>query len=335
MNAPINEITNDVEAHQAFVAKLNASVDFDAMSEEELWHHERRLGIGGSDVAAILGCSKWDTPLDIYNQKRGYVPPKDLSNNERVYFGNVLEDVVAKEYARRYDCKVQRRNQPVVHPDLPWMRANLDRVVVGEKKVLECKTADAFTKKHNWGEEDSNDIPDNYFLQCTHYLICTGYEQADLAVLIGGNEFRRYTIDYDSVFAAMVIERLRDFWVNHVLADVPPEPISLDEINQSYSQSSDAQVMATDEVSTALETRRELNDQKAIIEERLKEQDTIIKGFMGANDTLIDQLGRPLATWKTSKPSRRFNSTEFKKVHPDLYSEFTTESAGSRRFLVK
>ncbi|MGB2220859.1 YqaJ viral recombinase family protein [Neptunomonas sp.] len=337
MNAPMMPSIpqGDITAHNDYINDLNKSLDPRSMTGEQLWHHERRLGIGGSDVAAILGISRWATPLDIFNQKRGYVEPADLSTNERVHFGNVLEDVVAQEYARRFNCKVQRRNNPIVHDDLPWMRANLDRVVVGQKKVLECKTADAFTVKFNWGESGTDEVPDQYLVQCMHYLICTGWEEADLAVLIGGNRFERYCIQFDPELVAILLERVRDFWINYVLADVPPPPTTLDEINQAYPNDDGEKTIATIEVAEAINERKELDEQKGLIESRIKAQDEIIKGYMGTKNTLVDHLGQPLATWKTAKPSRRFNTSGFQKVHPDLYSEFTQEGKTSRRFLIK
>ncbi|WP_368506696.1 YqaJ viral recombinase family protein, partial [Staphylococcus pasteuri_A] len=87
MNAPMMPSIpqGDITAHNDYINDLNQSLDPRSMTGEQLWHHERRLGIGGSDVAAILGISRWATPLDIFNQKRGYVEPADLSTNERVH----------------------------------------------------------------------------------------------------------------------------------------------------------------------------------------------------------------------------------------------------------
>lgn len=37
----------------------------------EAWLDRRRAGIGGSDVAALLGLSRWKTPLDVFLDKAG------------------------------------------------------------------------------------------------------------------------------------------------------------------------------------------------------------------------------------------------------------------------
>ncbi|MGQ7158114.1 YqaJ viral recombinase family protein, partial [Escherichia coli] len=69
------------------------------------------------------------------------------------YFGNVLEEVVAKEFAKRTDLKVQRSKAILQHPEYPWMLANVDRLIVGEKIGLECKTASEYLKKE-WEDEE-------------------------------------------------------------------------------------------------------------------------------------------------------------------------------------
>ena len=67
--------------------------------------------------------------------------------SESAYFGNVLEEVVAQEFAKRTRLKVQRRNAILQHPEYPWMLANVDRLIVGERIGLECKTASEYLKK--------------------------------------------------------------------------------------------------------------------------------------------------------------------------------------------
>ena len=102
----------------------------------------RKAGIGGSDAAAIMGLSPWKTATEVYLEKRGEIAPENIDDKEVVIFGNLLEDVVAGEYARRNNVKVERRNDMFKHAKHPFMLANIDRKVVGVKKGLECKTGD-------------------------------------------------------------------------------------------------------------------------------------------------------------------------------------------------
>jgi putative phage-type endonuclease len=196
----------------------------------------RKAGIGGSDVASIVGISPWKSKHQLYLEKRGEIE-EEVLDSEIIHFGNVLEDVVAQEYARRNDVKVQRRNDMIKHEKYPWMLANIDRKVVGRKKGLECKTADKFTRG-KWGEDGSDDVPDHYRTQSEHYMIVTGLPEWDLAVLIGGNEYRQYHLQQDKELSEMIIEQEAIFW-DAVKKGIPPlmdydHPGTLDLLKRVY-----------------------------------------------------------------------------------------------------
>ena len=118
---------------------------------------DRRTFIGGSDAPVILGVSKWKTPFRLWQEKVGLIAPDDLSDNERVHFGTVLEDIVAREFAERTGKKVRRVNDRIQKKDEPFLVAQIDRRVVGGG-ILECKTTDAAMIRE-WGEEDTDNIP--------------------------------------------------------------------------------------------------------------------------------------------------------------------------------
>ncbi|WP_459253609.1 lambda-exonuclease family protein [Enterococcus hirae] len=134
------------------------------MSHQE-WLEDRKRGIGGSDVATVLGLNKYKSPYQLWLEKTGQIELKD-SESEPAYWGNVLEEVVAKEFQERTGKKVRRRNQVFEHPLHPFLRANIDRDVVGENAILECKTANQFFSKEWEGEE----VPLSYLCQVQHYM---------------------------------------------------------------------------------------------------------------------------------------------------------------------
>lgn len=153
------------------------------MSHEE-WLAARRKGIGGSDAAAIAGLNKWKSPVAVYLEKIGQAPEENVSS-EAAYWGTVLEDVVAQEFSKRTGLKVRRRNAILQHPEHSFMLANVDRLIVGEKAGLECKTASEYLKEE-WKDDE---VPAQYLIQCQHYMAVTGYDAWWIAVLIGGNKF--------------------------------------------------------------------------------------------------------------------------------------------------
>lgn len=186
------------------------------------WLAARRAGIGGSDVAPILGLSKWRTPLDVYLDKRGELPEQE--DNAAMHWGRTLEPIIRQEYANQTGATVTVPDSILAHPQYPFMLASLDGVT-DALRVFEAKTARA---SEGWGEPGSDEIPDAYALQVQHYMAVTGYQFADVAVLIGGSDFRIYTVAADHELQDEIIQACRVFW-ERVESGNPPEPITATE----------------------------------------------------------------------------------------------------------
>ncbi|MFD2177787.1 YqaJ viral recombinase family protein [Veronia pacifica] len=336
-----------VDIHQNYVDALIEGTNYPNLSHEDNFHFQRRLGIGGSDVAAILGLSPYRTAYEVWEEKTGRRDPEDLSDNDRVHFGNELEDVVAKEYARRTGQKVQKRNYPFVNKTLPWLRANIDRHIVGADKGLECKTADKWAARDMWGTgnvyakkndevvlvEADDEVPEHYMLQELHYMVVLDKRQWDLAVLIGGNDFRVYTMKWNQQLVDIVTQRLTAFWFEHVIADVAPEPQTLQDLESIYRQDNGNSIVATPDILDTFRHYMTLKEQiKALETEAYGPKvggkfigglDMQIKAFMGEHaELLIDSEGKKLCSWKTQM-TNRVDTAALKKADPELVTQFT------------
>ncbi len=343
----VKQHLNSVEKHESYIKRLTDGVDLNAVDEKDRWHFERKLGIGGSDVAAILGIDKFKTALQVWEEKTGRTEPEDLSDNERVHFGNVLEDVVAKEYALRTGSTVERRNRPFTHPGIPWLRANIDRHIIGADKGLECKTSDKWANRDAWGKgnvyqstgegiiisEQCDEVPDTYILQQQHYMIVLSRPQWDLAALIGGNDFRIYTMDFNPDLAKLLIKKLHDFWFNYVIADIAPPAQNLQDLESLHQHDNGLSITATPEIINKYREFKAIKDQIKALEteaygplvggDRIGGLDFEIKQFLGDNaELLLDDEGKKLCSWKTQS-SKRIDTTLLKKAHPGLVKEFT------------
>lgn len=201
------------------------------MSRQE-WLWNRKKGIGGSDASAILGFNPWKSAFELYVEKTSD-EVREI-DNEAIHWGNVLENVVAEEFTRRTGKKVRRRNQMFQHHEHEFMIANIDRDVVGERALLECKTTNAF----NFEAWEGDQIPPAYICQLQHYMAVLGYEKAYIAVLIGGQKFVWKEVKRDDEFIELMIEQEKDFWENHVLKGIPPEidgtPSATELLNKMY-----------------------------------------------------------------------------------------------------
>lgn len=333
-------MSTDIKIHQEYIAELIAQQSNEVMTEDEAWHFSRRMGIGGSDIGAILGLNPYKTPMQVWEEKRGV--NNSGGEREAAYWGKQLEALVAQEYARRNNVKVQRLNCTHQHSDFPWMYANIDRIVwengkkpvvkheIRSKHLLECKTASVFAK--DWGEENSDEIPYSYWLQSVWYLAALDATICDVALLRGGQEYRQYQVKREMAVENMMIERARQFWFDHVIANVPPEPVQLNEVNEFFRQDNGQSTLADHETVSALQElkriKQEIKDLKAIAEKH----EAKVKKSLGTSSVLIDHYGQKLASWKVME-QKRFDVSGFKIAHPQLAKQFIKPSE-SRVFRV-
>ena len=291
---------------------------------------ERKNGVGGSDVAAIIGISKWATPLDIFERKTGRAPEQE--ETPAMYWGTTLEAVVADEFAKRTGWKVERCE--TIRRE--WRIANLDRVVTlpdGSKAVLECKTANAYSDMA-YGESQEEGIllgiklepaiiPDYYQTQVQWYLHLTGYQKAYLAVLIGGQDYRIFEIARDDDLIQKLDEACEDFWVNHVLKDIPPEPICASDAERLYAgkqKEQDPLDEADNEAATLIAEYTTAQLQSRALDKQMEAIKEKLIGILGDRKGLAI-AGKKAVSFVISEYNK-FNSAKFKKEHADLYEQY-------------
>lgn len=300
-------------------------------SREE-WLEQRKNGIGGSDVAAVLGVSRYKSPIALWLEKTGMVEPEDISDVEVVYWGTTLEDVVAREFERRTGKRVKRKNAMLFHPEHSFMLANVDRLVVGEKSGLECKTAGI----HQADKWDGDEIPDAYFLQCQHYMAVTGFKKWYIAVLIAGQRFLWKEIARDDELIRVMIEREAEFWrlvENRIRPEVDGSEASAKVLKEMLPSSNGQTVELGADADFWIRQYRMacigLEEQ-----ERFKlEAENKLKDLLGENEAGSSNEGTVI--WKSVKPREAFDTKRFKADHPELAPAYISEGNPTRRFSIK
>ena len=300
------------------------------MSREE-WLQWRNRGIGSSDAPVAVGMSRYKSPLELWMEKTGRNLAEDISNKDAVFWGTTLEPIVANVYAERTGKKVRRVNAVLQHPEHPFMLANLDRIVEGGG-VLEIKTA-GLRSQGQWEEG----VPLAYQIQVLHQLAVTGKAWADVAVLIGGQEFRIYRIESDEDRIAQLVAMEKTFW-DHVEHETAPEVDGSESCNKAlallYPRTAPVMVDYTERkemnilFKTLLEARQRTKaaeSNEALLEQRVKEA-------IGFAEGAIFVQGK--AMWKLSKPSRSLDTKKLTEENPELTAPYWFEKPGSRRFTV-
>ena len=187
------------------------------LSEEQL--AERQSGLGGSDAAPALGLSPYKSALELFIEKREPRRAPSEAMLAAFRWGTLLEPVIRQEYASMTGRVVRVPAGTLRHPKHQFVLAHLDGVT-DDARVFEAKTA---RSADGWGKSGTDEVPHHYLVQVQHYLAITGFAVADIAVLIGGNDFRIYEVPADEELQAMVIDAEHEFW-QHVQKGEPPAP---------------------------------------------------------------------------------------------------------------
>lgn len=301
------------------------------------WLKGRQSGIGGSEIAAIVGLSQYRTPTQVWESKVN--PVQDEETSQPAYWGTVLEDVVAKEYALRTGNKVQRLTKQMRHPDFNFAIANIDRAIINPDisgnvrwkdgklttdRILECKTANGFMAKQ-WGEAGTDSVPDAYLIQCQWYMGVTGASVCDLAVLIGGQDFRIYTINRDDELIDDLLIQGAAFW-ELVKNNVAPDPVNYPEAVKKWSKSDPLLSVQADDL--LVDDLEQIQSIKAKVKE-LEAQEDALKArvliSLESAETLLYQ-GVKVATCKTQTRTS-FDAKTFEKDYPELYAQYKKTSS--------
>ena len=209
--------------------------------EESEWLKLRREGVGGSDAGAILGLSKYNSPLSLWMEKTGRVIP-DALDNEAINFGNDMEPLIRHELFPKYLHKNYDVAAVIRDPDFMWraengiQQANVDGWVYLETPLngfeglggLEIKTGSSYVLK-DWGGRDGDEVPDTYYAQVQHYMDVFAIPWFIVFGVIGNSRLIRFVPRNDEFISDLRQSEL-EFWET-VKANDPltaPAPMGLD-----------------------------------------------------------------------------------------------------------
>lgn len=304
------------------------------------WLSVRKNGIGSSDAAASVGLNPYQSQLELWMVKTGRdgeLPKVDVNDETSpMYWGSLLEPIVAAHYTKRSGNRVRKINAVLQHPDpdKAWMLANIDREVIGagEVQILECKTAGEFGARL-WRDG----VPEYVQLQVQHQLAVTNKAAADVCVLVCGQEIRIHRIDRDDALIARLIDLEKQFW-HYVETDTPPPADGSESADVAlrclYPHDSGNTLDLTHDrnMSSAfadLVTVRDEIDAREKVEAELKQR---IQQCMGDASRAKFETGS--VSYKRSKDGVGLDVTKLLQDQPDLVARYPLTKPGSRRFLI-
>ncbi len=285
------------------------------MTREE-WLETRRGGIGGSDISAIAGMNPWRSPLAVYLDKRGEI--EDGPDNERMYWGRQLEDVVARHFAEVNNVKIRRVKRILRHRKYDFFIANLDRTITRPKAVLEIKTG-GLMQVDRWAD---GKLPAEYELQVRWYMMVTGISEAWAAALLGGQHYREAYIARDHEMEEYLIEIALDFW-RMVQEGTPPDPTHTDTelIKAMYPRSKPITITLPDSTDHGrlVIAKTHLD----IYKKEVAELENRIKASMGeAEEALLPDGDEPVFTWREHSRTT-IDTKRLREEKPDIYEKYS------------
>ncbi|MBB6716226.1 YqaJ viral recombinase family protein [Clostridium gasigenes] len=238
-----------IESKELF--KQTATVVFDAREDtedREQWHNQRSTTIGGSEIGAIAGFSKYGSALTVFNDKLGL--SEKFKGNIHTEFGIMMEPIirewVMKKFKEDTGINLTTYEYPFMMKDkeITYLSANIDGIGVveedymykenidtgevayipkGEMFGLEIKTAGAFSTKE-WVDEE---IPSSYYTQMQFYMGITGLKYFLIIFLIE-KQLRWKVVPRHEEDIKALRQIGKDFWENNILKEIPPDPTGLE-----------------------------------------------------------------------------------------------------------
>lgn len=288
-------------------------------SSREQFLLERKKGIGGSDVAAIMGLSSFKTALDVYLDKMtSLIEDEDKKVNENLKRGTRAEKYILEEYAERTGEVLEYNLPMIVDRDYPFMIGHIDAKVKDQKVIIEAKSTKCWPK--SWEEK----IPQHYLMQIAYYASIFDADRVDVPVLFGGWEYRCFTYWRDAELESRIRTAVVKFWNDHILKSTPPAAQSLEELRQvSLSIDSKKAIEADSGMQKVVKEWREVMAARKILEEREAKLRFNIQEYMG--DAGLLEAGR-LKVELQSHYTNRLDTNLLKNDYPTIYRNYLRTS---------
>lgn len=292
------------------------------------WLKYRKKGITGTDAGAICGLNPYSSAFQIYQDK--ITDEIEKFDNESMRQGRDLEEYVARRFSEETGLKVRRANAIFQNEENPFMLADFDRLIVGQKTGLECKTVSPYSSD-KWND---GNIPLHYQMQVQHYLAVSGFDCWYIAAVVFGREFLIRKIERDEELINYLIDIERGFWYNNVLAGIMPEPDGSDNcsemIAKMYFKGQENKTINLSGYKEILDRRADLDKLIKKMEKEKKEIDQKIK--MEMQDATVALEAGYKISWSNFEQNK-LDTKKLKEEKPDIYKEYC-KSSTNRRFTV-
>lgn len=312
-------------------------------AEREAWLAERRKGLGGTDIAAIMMAGAEESEkvgsfenslFKLWSEKTGLYSTDDI-DNAILLRGRVMEKYVCEFYELHLGegCKLWEEGL-TWHPTRPRIFGTPDRLVEkdGVRFGMDAKTR---RYRHGWGESHTTDVPLDVEIQMRVYMEIFDAPFWDIATLFSLDDFRVYRIERDKQLGEAILDVAEAWWNKHVEGQLPPDVDATDACKAVLTAMNPRVKDEPPRVATVAE--KDLHEKLVALKKKIKSLDVQRREMENLLRVKIgDDSGiQGVATWKQSKPRKVFDKDAFREKHPKLYDKFVVEKPGNRILRVK
>ena len=281
----------------------------------------RSEGLGGADASIVEGVNPFKNKVELWEEKTGVRIPPDLSDIEKIKWGLLLEDIIAKEYADRTGKRVRNVNRTYRHKEYPFLQGHIDKKIEGENAGVEIKNVGLRQAKY-WNKQP----PIYYEYQVLHYLAITGFDYFDVVALVGGQELMIHTIKRDEERIEKLVKKEVEFWNEYVLKKVPPMPETSGECASLFPIGTvDKVAYLPIEMNHVVEEYHKENEIYKASGKRLDALKTQLQNNMKDASVMEDSEGERVATWATQTRSG-LDQKQMKIDEPEFCAKYATTS---------
>lgn len=307
-------------------------------TQREAWLDWRRDGLGGSDVAAILGLSPFAGPWDVYLSK---VQAVDGGDSNAMARGRHFERAIAEWAADELQLGELEEGAPAADAEEPWIRGTpdfylipLDRHTDKEAQGLECKST-RYLDPDQWGEPGTDKIPISYRIQVAWYMRIAGLPRWHVAVWSTlQDRLELYLVERDFEIEQRLVERAGNWWRRHVVNKEPPALDGSAEagryLRTQHPKAGDVMLQADPEIEKIASRIRELQQVEKLAQAERKELENRVKAEIGD----AKGIAGPFGSLKWSRYTRsQLDGKRLRKEHPEigaLLDEYTNTNPAAR-----
>ena len=301
-------------------------IQFEQNTDE--WLAWRNTGLGATDAAAVVGASKFGTPLTVFATKKGLV--RATEQTAPIEWGHRIEPVIIDKILEVHedfkDCK-----RGLLYGD-GYKHASLDAEAIWvhdgieEPVVIEAKTARS--------SDDWAPVPPGYYAQVQWQMGITGYKHAFFTVLVGGRDWFEVRVDFDPQFYEEMVMICDKFWYEYYLNDVAPKPTGLHPDLDREAMSAISTV--TEENSKDTELTEEEVEKYRYLKERAESAELAFNAFKSElqykmqNGGNLVRDGKKVAFYVTRTPTVSVDKDKLKKMFPEAYEACLKTGVGTR-----